>query len=114
MNLDQFTGHTAGPWNTLQYGPVNVLAGRRMVATTGCYSSNVDTESVDAENEANARLIAAAPSILEYARKLESVLHDCEDYFDNRADADTDQDGYIPNEEMHHLTAIRNALRGFP
>lgn len=41
---------------------------------------------------------------------LVSLLCECEDYFDNRADADMDQDGYIPNEEMKMLTAIRALL----
>jgi hypothetical protein len=28
------------------------------------------------------------------------VLNECWEYFDNRADADCDQDGFIPNAEM--------------
>lgn len=39
------------------------------------------------------------------------ALQACEEYFDNRADADCDQDGYIPNEEMKLLTLVRDALR---
>lgn len=33
-----------------------------------------------------------------------------EEYFDNRADADCDQDGYIPNEEMRLLVDVREAI----
>ncbi|MFQ6184410.1 hypothetical protein ACLMJV_20990 [Sinorhizobium meliloti] len=43
--------------------------------------------------------------------KLREALQECEAYFDNRADADCDQDGYIPNEEMKLLTIVRDALR---
>jgi hypothetical protein len=39
------------------------------------------------------------------------ALQECEAYFDNRADADCDQDGYIPNQEMKLLTLVRDALR---
>lgn len=39
-----------------------------------------------------------------------AALQECEDYFDQRADADCDQDGYIPNEEMKLLTLVRDAL----
>lgn len=39
-----------------------------------------------------------------------AALQECEEYFDQRADADCDQDGYIPNEEMKLLTLVRDAL----
>lgn len=32
--------------------------------------------------------------------EMAEVLEECEDYFDNRSDADCDQDGFIPNKEM--------------
>lgn len=38
------------------------------------------------------------------------VLEQCEAYFDNRADADCDQDGLIPNKEMQLLSAVREAI----
>jgi len=38
------------------------------------------------------------------------VLHQCEDYFDNRADADCDQDGFVPNKEMTLLSVVREAI----
>jgi len=41
---------------------------------------------------------------------LHSVLLECLDYFDHRADADCDQDGYIPNEEMRMQKNITDAL----
>jgi hypothetical protein len=58
-------------------------------------------------NCADARLIESAwviPDLLD-------ALSQCEDYFDNRADADCDQDGYIPNEEMKLLGVVRDALK---
>lgn len=47
----------------------------------------------------------------EHIKELEYLLSDLDDYFDDRADADCDQDGYIPNEEMKLLTRIRELLR---
>jgi len=44
--------------------------------------------------------------------KLREALDECEDYFDNRADADCDQDGFIPNKEMELLHVVRTALKG--
>ena len=38
------------------------------------------------------------------------ALIECEDYFDNRADADCDQDGFIPNKEMVLLASVRGVL----
>ncbi|WP_417834713.1 hypothetical protein [Thalassospira xiamenensis] len=38
------------------------------------------------------------------------ALEESEEYFDQRSDADMDQDGYIPNEEMKILTVVRTAL----
>ncbi len=43
-----------------------------------------------------------------------AVLVECENYFDRHADADCDQDGFIPNEEMKLLTEVREALHGRP
>ena len=37
-------------------------------------------------------------------------LAEVEDYFDNRADADCDQDGFIPNTEMKMLQEVRDAI----
>jgi DNA repair exonuclease SbcCD ATPase subunit len=42
--------------------------------------------------------------------KLEALLEELEDWFDDRADADCDQDGYIPNQEMLMLQSIRECL----
>jgi len=44
--------------------------------------------------------------------RLREVLDQCEDYFDNRADADCDQDGFQPNREMVLLSVVRAALAG--
>jgi hypothetical protein len=38
------------------------------------------------------------------------ALDFCEDYFDKRQDADCDQDGFIPNEEMKLLSLVSKAL----
>ena len=38
------------------------------------------------------------------------TLLECWEYFDNRADADCDSDGYIPNKEMQLLVSVNEAL----
>lgn len=38
------------------------------------------------------------------------VLERCRDYFDNRSDADCDQDGFVPNKEMILLSNVQSAL----
>lgn len=65
--------------------------------------SSVYRYDVRGINCADARLIATSPEMFD-------VLTQCEDYFDNRADADMDQNGYLPNEEMRMLAAIREVL----
>lgn len=52
---------------------------------------------------ANARLIAAAPDLL-------AALEAAADYFDNKADADCDEDGIAPNEEMRLWSIVLAAL----
>ena len=48
--------------------------------------------------------------IIAHAIKLEAALNECAEYFNQRSDADCDQDGFIPNEEMRLLTEIEEAL----
>lgn len=54
-----------------------------------------------------ADLIQSQQALIEEMRE---ALIEAEDYFDNLADADCDQDGYIPNKEMTLLVAVRKAL----
>lgn len=44
--------------------------------------------------------------------KLRAMLDEVEEWLDDRADADCDQDGYIPNDEMRLLTTVRTVLHG--
>lgn len=43
--------------------------------------------------------------------EIESLLCSLCDYFDKRKDADCDQDGYIPNEEMNFYMACETELK---
>ncbi len=40
----------------------------------------------------------------------DGAMQQCEEYFADRADADCDQDGYIPNKEMQLLMTVKAAL----
>ena len=57
----------------------------------------------NAIEQASRLLLDAFPDLLE-------ALDQCEDYFDNRADADHDEYGFVPNEEMRLLSVVRAAL----
>jgi hypothetical protein len=61
------------------------------------------SEEIKPDAEANAKLCAAAPDM--YA-----ALEELKDYLNDRADCDSDQDGYIPNKEMKLLAEVRAAL----
>ena len=54
--------------------------------------------------EANAKLIAAAPELLE-------ALKECEEYFDDVADVDYDETEALPNKEMQLLVIVRKAIQ---
>ena len=78
--------HTPGPWSIVPiFGLCNVTgADDRSICSTGGYSNNVlDSGAVRAENEANARLVAAAPELL-------AACQAFVDRFDGGSRADTD------------------------
>ena len=56
--------HTPGPWHVSSKASTVIFASERLIASAGGYTSNTEQESVVSENEANARLIAAAPDLL--------------------------------------------------
>lgn len=66
------THHTPGPWKLVPkfHASVESSTGRH-VANCGGYTTNMDQGEHMNENEANARLIAAAPDLLE---ALEALL----------------------------------------
>lgn len=88
--------HTPGPWEVSKGFHKNRIADSDDAAIGYALGSND-------EAEANARLIAAAPEMLE-------ALYEAEEYFDNRADADNDETGFVPNTEMKLLVSIRAAI----
>ena len=65
------------PWTI--YEQTHVMSGQRIVANTGGYSSNVDSDKVRKENVANAQFIAATPELYE---KFKALLEktDCNDW----------------------------------
>ena len=91
--------HTPGEWN-IKYQH-NVFGGKRLVANCGGYTSNVPSDNADAVNQANARLIAAAPDLLDAC---EMALGFCKDVYNV---------GYKDVEiELALLTAIAKAKGG--
>ena len=74
MSTEQSVAHTPGPW----YSNVNDLVGGWIVATVDLPASEVNCEQ-DREvadlisNEANARLIAAAPELLAALKEVVAI-----------------------------------------
>jgi hypothetical protein len=64
--------HTPGPWTIHRHSSTSVQGSRGFVVanTGGWLTTSLDIESVVKEQEANARLIAAAPELLEALEKL--------------------------------------------
>lgn len=56
--------HAPGEWKISRYSSTTVESEGRTVASCGGYQSNVNREAIQLENEANSRLIAAAPDLL--------------------------------------------------
>lgn len=67
------TQHTPGPWKRMfTFNVIN--AGGRLVASCAGHQSTVNAMAVEAENEANARLIAAAPELLAALKRIVGEL----------------------------------------
>ena len=47
---------------------------------------------------------------IEREREYKELLEDCEEYFDNKADADHNGENFVPNKEMEILSRIRQFL----
>lgn len=95
---------TPGPWSIL-YG-ADIVAGNKYIATISRLDGSEDLPErwpSPEEAKGNASLIVAAPDLL-------AVLKEVEAYLDDRADADCDQDGYIPNAEMRLLVEVTKAI----
>ena len=74
--------HTPGPWKINPRASMVVESeSGRTIASCGAYTSN--TENTEPENQANARLIAAAPELLE---ALEAVSDEAIDEYHERHD----------------------------
>lgn len=88
--------HTPGPWRLSKITAFSIEgANGRHVASSGGYSTNVNPEQADMESMANARLIAAAPELLETLEKLMEMREQC----------------FIPNEEDWWDNMARSAIR---
>lgn len=70
------SGHTEGPWRVGDRHTENGVysADGRLVANTHSLQSNSGWEAIAAENDANARLIAAAPDMLEALKAVNKLI----------------------------------------
>lgn len=99
---------TPGPWRVWEKSATSVmgphkLGGDRSVCSTGGYTTNTDNGEHIAENEANARLIAAAPEMAEWMR-------DFVDYWMGRTRADGDPCWEI--DRIHQAERLLERIEG--
>jgi hypothetical protein len=66
------TKHTQGNWEVDKRASTRIHCNDRTIAETGGYRSS--KENTDLENEANAKLIAAAPELLNVCERVLSTL----------------------------------------
>lgn len=69
--------HTPGPWITHQYYEAVFSKSRRI-----CITAPQGT-SADKETQANCKLIAAAPDLLEEMEKSQKLIQECVDYYES-------------------------------
>lgn len=94
----------AEPLDTDPYVAVKKLEWSGNIAHTPFGAYSID-ESVQPDAEEAKALVQA-----DFEARIRSALVECETYFEARADADCDQDGFIPNEEMRILVEVKEAL----
>ena len=70
IDLEQFDGHTPGPWIDCEFGGLNINSIGEHHRNIARIASETETFASKAEREANARLIAAAPLLLAELRRL--------------------------------------------
>ena len=76
MNVEEFAGHTPGPWTT-KYDNCDYGSGQWYeISASTKFSYNAKPEE-SAEAYANARLMAAAPDLLAEVIKLRKLLVGC-------------------------------------
>ena len=105
------SGHTSGPWlkSTIgrrNDGSIAVMSKDGPVAYANLlrYVKRGTAHSInDAESESNARLIAAAPELLE-------ALKRCAELLDDYSDVNDGEDGPRPNRAMSLLTDVEDAI----
>lgn len=82
--------HTPGPWeHRLSMGSVDIIHKNRLIAgvvSNVSIGSNVKKQISDKERTANAKLIAAAPELLEACKKTLCLLRENWDGYDAEED----------------------------
>ena len=109
MKRDREAG-TPGPWwlhGEMIFGPDDPAVPWEVA------EAKADCGHGGCQTEPNARRIARVPTLEAEVLRLREALEECEEYFDNRADAGQPVgSGPIPNVEMELLTTVRAALNG--
>ena len=73
--MKRFEGHTPGPW-TLKKSSHSIVRGAKVIASV---HNHLHKGMTEAETDANADLIAAAPELLAEREKLRDALQDIYD-----------------------------------
>lgn len=92
--------HTPGEWRySINYGPEGEANYANVYDGNGALVGNFKLHHA-----------IAIVSRGDPASVMLEALREAEEYFDNLADADCDQDGFISNKEMTLLTTVRAAI----
>jgi len=108
--------HTPGPWKATWNTQLGLWSihhtqwcerGESSILTRPLTSLNEDLD------KANAKLMAAAPELLEALIQTDSDLTDCLEHFESCYDADYqgEETGYVPNDEMRLGVQIEGSIK---
>jgi len=113
-DVPEFIGHHAFGSFTVKFDQSYTLPWTlKPYVPAGSNFATLDEAKAAAQADYEARILSAlTPAPTEAGGVREAAidaLTECEEHFDNRADADCDQDGFIPNKEMRLLSVVRTA-----
>jgi len=109
----KYKGHTPGQWRRSSLAPLYIIAGNEPnpICSLGEYDEDLRIDSVFDNAEANARLIADAPKLLEQRDHLLAALDEVMELIEGYVDIRDGDSGPAPNDAMRAKLIIEDAKR---